>query len=125
MPNPSPDPTRPSAASHPAAAGPTNPDGAPPPAAGSTGSHRPAPPPQALTDVLRGGSSSARRNAAADIADRLANGSGSHVPLPADAPASSDDAPTVITNNRPGQPPAPPPPPYVVGEVPSIAGRRL
>src|SRR5438067_4640819 len=73
MSNPQPDPTRPSAASHPAAAGPANPDGAPPPAAG---------------------------------------------------PVSTDDAPTVITQNRAGQP-LPPPPPYVVGEVPSIAGRRL
>jgi tRNA A-37 threonylcarbamoyl transferase component Bud32 len=124
MPPPPPDPLRPSPANEPAAGGP--PPDAPAPAAGSsTGSHRPAPAPS-LSEVLRAGSSSSRRNPTADIAAQLLGGSASHVPLGPDVPLDPDDAPTVITQKvgRPLDPPLPPPP-YVVGEVPSIAGRRL
>jgi serine/threonine protein kinase len=107
MPTPPPDPTRrPSSAKHPAAGRPV--DGAPPP--GSTDEHAAGVP--SLSDLLKTGSSARRPPSAADLA---------HMLPPA---ANTDDAPTVIS--RPDQkfPPFPPPP-YVVGEVPSLAGRRL
>ena len=121
---PPPDPLRPSSARQPAASG--QPPADLPPVGGSTGSHRPDHAATPLSDVLRGGSSS-RRNPTADIAAQLMNGSGSHVPL-SDSPVDPDDAPTVITQSRAGRPldpPPLPPPPHVVGEVPSLAGRRL
>ena len=97
------------------------------PGKGSTDSHRTAPQPPVeatLSDLLRANSSSARRSPSAeDVAAHLAApaGGSSHNP-PAD---NSDDAPTVITHNGVPKPLPPPPPPYVVGEGPSIAGRRL
>src|SRR5439155_24915106 len=68
------------------------------------------------TDLLRGSSGAVRREA------RTVDGAG-QPPLP----SNTDDAPTVIT--RPGQASSAatplPPPPYVVGDTPSLAGRRL
>jgi serine/threonine protein kinase len=76
-----------------------------------------------ISELLRTNSSSNRRVSHADgVAAHLAN--------PALPPAASvppvedtDDAPTIITQKR--APATPPPGPYIVGEGPSIAGRRL
>jgi serine/threonine protein kinase len=87
----------------------------------STGSHRTTPPgasEPSLSDLLRAGSGSSRKApSASEIASRLA-------PVAPGPPPNTDDAPTVITNSG-NLPLAPPPPPYVVGEMPSVAGRRL
>src|SRR5207249_1897088 len=107
---PTPEPSDRSPAAGPAAgAGPSD------PSKGSTSSHRDAAEPP-LTDLLRGSSGAVRREA------RTVDGAG-QPPLP----SNTDDAPTVIT--RPAQASAAaaplPPPPYVVGDTPSLAGRRL
>ena len=106
MPTPIPDPAgRPSSANHAENAGPTN------PAKGSTGSHRSGVEPAA---ELRSHSSSARSYNAADLV--------AHIPLP----ASTDDAPTVITQaNKLAAAVVPAPSPHVVGDAQSVAGRRL
>ncbi len=61
-----------------------------------------------------------------DIAHRL-NTPGASPIAAAFPPDNSDDAPTIITQNSKiaGQGPVPPPPPYVVGEAPTVNGRRL
>lgn len=38
---------------------------------------------------------------------------------------NTDDQPTIIAPDRSSLPPSPPPPPYVVGESPTLAGRKL
>lgn len=107
---------------------PTDPAGGPAPAHGSTGSHRPGDARPSLSDLVRNGQGNARRvPPAAELTAHLAGVDD----LPVAEP-DPDDAPTVITH--PDRPravgssvvPVPvPPPPYVVGEVPSLAGRRL
>ena len=118
MHTPTPDPNgRPSSAKLAAAAG--EPAA---PGKGSTGSHRTAPAGEpSLSDLIRAGSPVRRGEPADDVAAHLA--AGSSTPPPIRPAESTDDAPTVITHN--GRPVAPPPPPYVVGEGPSVAGRKL
>ncbi len=109
MPTP-PDPNgRPSSAR---TAAPTPSSDAPRP--GSTGSHKPSDAPSDLVPL--GGSSAPRPSTGSDIAQFLAHPNG-----PA---ANSDDAPTVITKHPNAAAPLPVPLP-VMGEAPSIAGRRL
>ncbi|MDB5309177.1 MAG: hypothetical protein JWO38_3379 [Gemmataceae bacterium] len=127
MPAPTPDPVdRPSSAKRAEGAGSS---GAAEPTIGSTGSHRQPGAGASLSELLRGNSSSSRRPPnAADLAAHLAGPAGTATPGPPPR-ADSDDAPTVITQHGrtppAARPAAPPPPPYVVGDVPSVAGRRL
>ena len=113
-----PDPTgRPSSAKTAAPAPSSEPPGdlPLPPTGGSTGSHTPS---HSLSDLIRKGGSSHKPSAESDIAQFLAH--------PQGGAANSDDAPTVITQNKPGGTPQPPARPLTVtGEPPSIAGRRL
>ena len=92
---------------------------------GSTGSHPTPVREPSLSDLLRGSSGSSRRAqaSASDVAAHLASPTGP--PTLNRPPEADDDFPTVITGN--GKPPgtSPPLPPYIVGEVPSVAGRRL
>lgn len=105
---------------------PTDPVGRPASAHGSTGSHRPAESPS-LSDLVRNGQGAGRRvPSAADLTAHLAGVDD----LP-EAEPDTDDAPTVITHPNAPRPASSssvvtvPPPPYVVGETPSLAGRRL
>ncbi|MBX9578936.1 MAG: serine/threonine protein kinase, partial [Gemmataceae bacterium] len=102
---------------------PTDPVAGPASANGSTGSHRPDEAKPSLSDLVRNGPGSGRRvPSAAELTAHLA---GADDPPPAEP--DPDDAPTVITHpdRRPSSVVTVPPPPYVVGEPPSLAGRRL
>ncbi|MBX9626461.1 MAG: serine/threonine protein kinase, partial [Gemmataceae bacterium] len=106
---------------------PADPVAGPVPAHGSTGSHRPDDPKPSLSDLVRNSPGPGRRvPSAADLTAHLAG-----VDDPPLAESDPDDAPTVITHpDRPRHGPGSsvvtvPPPPYVVGETPSLAGRRL
>src|SRR5580692_10816643 len=93
---------------------------------GSTDSHHPAV--DAISELLRNTGSS-RRNASSDILQILTKSASNLASPPPSAPlpgidANTDDAPTIITQNR--QPNSPPPIPLIVsGDTPSIANRRL
>lgn len=98
---------------------------------GSTDSHYPVPTPApeaALSELLRSPGSS-RRNPSSDILQILANpNSAPNNPSGTSTPqiaANTDDAPTIITNNRPPASPPAPLPLIVSGDAPSIANRRL
>ncbi|HJZ56495.1 MAG TPA: serine/threonine-protein kinase, partial [Gemmataceae bacterium] len=103
--------------------------GSPDPGRGSTGSHRTDPPgaEPPLSDIIRRGSSSSRKvPSASDIAQMLGPPGASPIPALPPLAENTDDAPTIITQNKPTPAhPTPPPPPYVVGETPSVSGRRL
>lgn len=94
---------------------------------GSTGSHREKPN-SSISDILRGGPNLPRPTLADDVAAHLLNPPAALPPPAGNAlalPENTDDSPTVITPSNGSAPKALPPPPYVVGEVPSVAGRKL
>ncbi len=102
-------PSQPSSAKAPAASGPDSRQSGD----GGTPSEIP------ISELLRGGSSSNRRVSHAEgVAAHLA---GPAAILPSPSVEDTDDAPTVITRQRPAAAAGP----YVVGEGPSIAGRKL